>query len=298
MTGDSINNRADRAHLLYDWANGFIRGSFDILRDAIKRFGDARAGEAAASIAFFAIFSLFPLLLALIIGGSFILESKLVQQWILDVVDRFFPVAQQLIERNIRGVLELRGTVGLVAFIGLTWSATGALTILTRNINRAWTEASPRNFFQDRLVALGMIGGMAALLVSSSILSAALDVLSRLDVPVVGDLAVNGTPLWASLLGMMPRLFVFLALLGLYRWTPNTQVRWSEAFWGALVATPAGEIATNGFTWYLSSGVVRYELIYGSLGAMVALMLWIYIGVLIILFGAHISAAIARRRGG
>jgi len=272
-----------------------LRVSWAILSDAARRFGDTRAGEAAASIAFYAIFSLFPLLLALIIGGSFILESKQVQQRVLDIIAEFFPVAQQLIERNIRGVLKLRGTVGLVAFIGLTWSATGALTILARNINRAWTEASPRNFFQDRLVALGMVGGMAALLVSSSILSAALNVLSRLNAPLVGELAVNGTFLWTSLLSMIPRLFIFFILLGLYRWTPNTRVRWSEAFWGALVATPAGEIATNGFTWYISSGVVHYELVYGSLGAMVALMLWIYIGVQIILFGAHISAAIARR---
>jgi len=242
-----------------------LRASWAILSDAVRRFGDTRASEAAASIAFYTVFSLFPLLLSLIIGGSFILESEQVQQWVLEVVVEFFPVAQQLIERNIRGVLELRGTVGLVAFIGLAWSATGALTILARNINRAWTEASPRNFFQDRLVALGMVGGMAVMLVISSISSAVLNVLARLDVPLVGELA------------------------------PNTKVRWSEVFWGALVATCAGEIATNGFSWYLSSGIVHYELIYGSLGTVVALMLWIYIGVQIILFGAHVSAAIARR---
>ena len=59
-----------------------------------------------------------------------------------------------------------------------------------------------------------------------------------------------------------------------------------------------GEIATDGFSWYLSSGIVRYELVYGSLGTVVALMLWIYIGVLITLFGAHLSAAVARHRRG
>jgi membrane protein len=75
-------------------------------------------------------------------------------------------------------------------------------------------------------------------------------------------------------------------------------VRWWEAFWGALVATLAGEIATRGFTWYLSSGIVQYELVYGSLGAIVALMLWIYIGGWIVLFGAHLSAAVARGRRG
>jgi membrane protein len=84
--------------------------------------------------------------------------------------------------------------------------------------------------------------------------------------------------------------------MGMYRWVPNTRVKWSEAFWGALVATPAGEIATDAFSWYLSTGIVRYELVYGSLGTVVVLMLRIYIGALITLFGAHLSAAVARHR--
>ena len=107
---------------------------------------------------------------------------------------------------------------------------------------------------------------------------------------------MNETPLWTTFLGSAPRLLVFFALWGLYRWMPNTKVRWSEAFWGALVATPAGEIATDGFSWYLSSGIVHYELVYGSLGTVVALMLWIYIGFTITLFGAHLSAAVARHK--
>ena len=105
---------------------------------------------------------------------------------------------------------------------------------------------------------------------------------------------MDGTPLWAVLSSVVLRLFTFLALVGLYLWVPNTTVRWRDAFWGALVATLAGEIATKAFTWYLSSGFVQYELVYGSLATIVALMLWIYIGSLIILFGAHLSAAIAR----
>ncbi|MEE8390351.1 MAG: YihY/virulence factor BrkB family protein, partial [Anaerolineae bacterium] len=104
------------------------------------------------------------------------------------------------------------------------------------------------------------------------------------------------TPLWTLLLAVISRTFVFFALLGLYRWVPNTKVKWSEAFWGALVAVPAGEIATNGFSWYLSSGIVQYELVYGSLGTVVALMLWIYIGAVIVLFGAHLTAAVTRHR--
>jgi len=280
----------------YNQANGLTGGLLGIPRDAIQHFAAVRAAEATASIAYYAIFSLFPLLLALIAGGSFVLESEQVQRLVLDFVDEVFPVSQRLIERNIQAVLALRGTVRFVALISLVWSATGGLTALIRNINRAWSEAKPRNFLEDRLLALGMVGGLAVLLALSSVSTTVLDVLARFSVPIGGGLSIYETFLWTILSGIVPRLFAFSALLGLYRWVPNTQVRWSEAFWGALVATLAWRIATNGFTWYLSSGIVRYELVYGSLGAIVALMLWIYIIGLIALFGAHLSAAIARHR--
>lgn len=143
-------------------------------------------------------------------------------------------------------------------------------------------------------MALGMVSGLAVLLVLSLISNTMLNVFARFSVPIGGGLSVGEIPLWTTLLSVVPRLLVFLALLGLYRWVPNAKVEWSEAFWGALVTAPAGEIATGGFVWYLSSGIVHYELVYGSLGTIVALMLWIYIGALITLFGAHLSAAVAR----
>jgi membrane protein len=298
MFGNLRKNSAEMATVFYQRVNRLTGGSIGILGDAIRHFGEARAGEASASITFYAIFSLFPLLLALIAGGSFVLQIEQVQQRVLGVVNEFFPVAQRLIERNIQGVLEMRGTVSVVALISLVWSGTGVLTILARNIDRAWPEAKPRNFVQSRLMAMGMVSILAALLVISSVSNTILNVLARFSIPVGGGVAMDETPLWATLLRWVPRSFVFFALMGLYRWMPNTKVKWSEAFWGALVATPVGELATHGFSWYLSSGIVHYKLVYGSLTTVVALMLWIYISVQITLFGAHLSAAVARCKRG
>jgi len=296
MFGNSQKNLIDSMKALRQWADRHTGGSLSIMYDAIRHFTDARAAEAAAGIAFYAIFSLFPLLLALIVAGSFVLEFEQVQRRVLDVVAEVFPVAQQLIKRNIQGVLELRGTVGIIALVGLVWSATGVLTAMARNINRAWPEADPRSFVEDRVMALGMVTILAVLLAISSLSNTVFNVLARFRVPIGGGFSVDETSLWTTLLSSVPRAFVFLAFLGLYHWVPNTKVTWSEAFWGALVATPAGEIATDAFSWYLSSGIVQYELVYGSLGTIVALMLRIYIGALIALFGAHLSAAVARHR--
>ena len=134
-------------------------------------------------MAYYTLFSLFPLLLALVAAGSFLLDRQHVFQQVIDLVTQAFPISQNLLEENLRQVLRLRGAVGLIGLGGALWSATGAFTVLTRNINRAWRKAPPRGFLQSRLVALGMMGSLAVLLVISLLLSTALNVLSRFQVP-------------------------------------------------------------------------------------------------------------------
>ncbi|MCK4452173.1 MAG: YihY/virulence factor BrkB family protein [Anaerolineae bacterium] len=295
--GNLRKNSAGKIKSLYNWANGLTGGSLSVFNDAVQHFVGARAAEASASIAYYAIFSLFPLLIILVVVGSFVLESEDVQRWVLDFEAQVIPVSHQLIEKNIQRIFELRGTVGFVALVGLSWSATSVLAVLVRNINCAWTEAEPRNFLESRLMALGIVGGLVVLLFLSSVLTTVLGTLARFSVPLWGGFSMQETLLWTILSSVLPRLTAFLALLGFYCWVPNVKVKWSEASWGASVAILAWEIATRGFTWYLSSGIVQYELVYGSLGTVVVLMLWMYIGVLITLFGAHLGAAIARRAG-
>jgi membrane protein len=209
-------------------------------------------------------------------------------------VSNAFPISQNLIEENLRQVLALRGPVGLIGLGVALWSASGAFTILMRNINRAWTKAPPRSFLQGRLVALGMVGALAMLLVISLLLSTALNVLSRLQVPLVDVESLYGTPIWTALSDLVPWFVSILLFLALYRWVPNAEVKWSAAFLAALVVAVAWELAANGCAWYVSSGLARYRMVYGSLATVVALLFWIYLSGWIIIFGAHLSAAIAR----
>ena len=284
-----------RAKAVYGRADEITGGTLSIVRDAIKQFGDARGSEAAASMAYYTLFSLFPLLLALVAAGSFFLDRQNVFQQVVDLVSRAFPISQPLIEENLQQVLKLREAVGLIGLGVALWSATGAFTVLTRNINRAWAQAPPRGFFENRLVALGIVGSLALLLVVSLLSSTALNILARFQVSLVNLESLYGTPLWTVVSDVVPWLLILLLFLGLYRWVPNAEVPWSAAFWAGLVVAVAWEIAANVFAWYVSSGLARYRVVYGSLGTVVALMFWIYLSSWIILFGAHLSAAIARR---
>jgi membrane protein len=266
----------------------FDRGLLGILKSAFETFSETRASQAAAGLAYYAIFSIFPFLLFIIAIGSYFLDRQQAYQIATRLVQNALPVSSQLITENLKQVLSARGAVSVISLVTLLWSASGFFSNLAYNINLAWQGASRRNFFEKRLVGLGMIAGLGLLL----LLSLTLDwVVPYLDALIASPLPLG---LWRffSILGSW--LTIFLLFLALYAWVPTEGVYWSAALWGALVASVGWKVATSGFSWYIQSGLGKYQLVYGSLGAIVALLFLIFIMATVTLFGAHLSAAIDR----
>ncbi|MCL7451840.1 MAG: YihY/virulence factor BrkB family protein [Anaerolineae bacterium] len=280
---------------LYQWLNRVTGGVPRILGTTFGSFGEARGSEAAAGMAYYALFSLFPLTLALVaIGGFFLERQQAVQQTIL-LIRQAFPVSQSLIVENIQQVLELRGTVGLIGLVGTLWSASGFFTILTRNVNRAWPSATARGFWARRLIALTMIGILFGLLLVSLLSRTALNLLSQLQIPLGDSGSISDTPLWLVASTLVPWLLTLVLFTALYRWVPNTQVPGWAALWPAVVVSAVWQIGAGVFAWYVGSGLAPYRVVYGSLGTIIALIFWIYLSNWLIVFGAHLSAAIAQR---
>jgi YihY family inner membrane protein len=282
----------EKIEAVYTKANRWSGERLDIFKHTFESFTKVRGAQAAASMAYYAFFSLFPLLLVFVSIGGFFLESEQVYQQTLILVEEAIPVSQSLIEENLQRLLNARGAVGLIGLVGLIWSASGVFSGLAYNINLAWMEAQERSFLQKRFVALAMMGVLTVLLIATLILEAAVEILSRLKIPLLGNISIYTSSLWGLLSNLVPWFFILVLYLALYRWVPNRKVSWISALWGAIFSATAWEIVTSVFVWYLDSGLGRYEVIYGSLGAVAALMVLIYIISLITLFGAHLSAAI------
>jgi len=267
-----------------------------MLVDAIQTFSRSRGAEAAASVAFFAIFSLFPLLLFIVVGASFFLDEKVVQDKLIEAVQNTIPISSELITLNIRSVLQKRGSFSLVALVSLWWSASGMFNNITANLTRAWPQASMRNFIKRRLVALGFVSGLVGLLFISLIATTILDLLPLEYLPYWDTVSIEVTVLWKLFSKYVPILFRLLVFWVLYTWGPNVTVPIKAAFWGALLTTVGWELSTAVFSWYLGSGYSRYTLVYGSLSRIVVLLFWIYLSSWILLFGAHLTAAITRKK--
>jgi len=270
------------------------QGILGIVWRAVGGFSKARGAEAAASLAYYALFSMFPLLIVVVTAGSSVLGSEEVLHQIMRLFDQVIPVSHELIEDNLRRLLALREPMGVVGLVALLLSAAVYFTTLLRNINRAWSDAKRLNAIVRQLLALAAVIVLAALFILSILTTALVQIMPRLSTALSElNAALYDTASWAILSRLVSWALTFLTFLMFYRWVPNARVPWKAAAWGSLIATVAWHLAAQGFGWYLGSGLAGYELIYGSLATIITLLLWIYMSNFIILFGAHLSSAIA-----
>ena len=281
-----LTHLLDQLKVFYHKIDGLTGGSLHILQRTLDSFNLAHAAIAAAAIAFYAFFSLFPLLLILAVIGSSFLKSEEVYAEILAIIARGIPISQELVESNLQRLLESRSTVTLFSLASLIWSASAVFNTLAYNINLPWPRGQRRNFVQNRLIALSIIGIFTILLSLSFFFDTIIKLLPDLSIREVSF------SLREFLYSTLPILVIFMLLAGLYRWVPKNRSHWKAVLISALIGSFAWQGASYLLTWYLGSGLANYSFVYGSLGAVVALMLLIYILNWIVLFGAHLCAAI------
>ena len=289
-----FSNLTRRMESFYRKVDGLSGGVLEILRRTFQRFGEERGSEAAASLAYYAFFSIFPMLLVFIAVGSFFIDQEEVQAQLLNLLQGVLPGLQEAILANIESVLEQRGTVTFIALISLTWSATSVFDILAKNLNRAFPQADIPNFLKRRLVGFLMLLALALLMVLSFAASTLSSLVPVINIPLGSSKSLHETFLWQVGAFLVPIGINTLMFWAMYLWVPTVKVSRKASLIGSLLAGVSWELLNNIFTWYLSSGLSQYRLIYGSLWTIVALLFWIYLTATITLMGAHLTASIQR----
>lgn len=274
---------------IYHEVNHLGGDYFHILRHAMRTFGEKQASQASAGLAYYTLFSIFPLLLVFVAAGSYFLDRNQVFTTVTQFIQQALPISKAVINENLQEILEKRGTAGILSSLTLLWLASNMFSSLAYNINIAWPLASRRNFLQSRLIGLWMILGLIGLIVISLILSW---ITANLPFLNFNDAAPANLLLLRVISGFGSWMLLFLVFFTLYHHVPTLRVKWKATFWGALLASLAWKAVTAGFAWFMENNIGRYQLIYGSLGAIVAFLFLVYIISLITLFGAHLSAAI------
>ncbi len=272
----------------YRELNRWTKGGIEVLVTCIDSFNEHRVSQTSASLGYYTIFSIFPLLATILLFASRFVDPAEVHLMVTNWVDEFIPFAADFVNENLAIVFSIGNIVGVIAVGGLLWSATTVFYILVYNINLPWSRAKARQPVKNRMIALGIIGLLLMGLVLSTMVTTFVDVLNNL----LPFLDLLETPFWNFLLGLAPFLLRFMVFFGLYRFVPDVKVRNRSALLVALIVMIILEATSQGFTFMVQVGLVRYQAIYGTLGTIMTLMLWVYINFVVILFGAHLTHAL------
>jgi membrane protein len=294
----SLPNFAGPLEALYNRANKLTAGWLAVARQAVEGYASAHGSQASASMAYYTLFSMFPLLLALTITMSLFVDVESAQAVLLSVLDELLPnstVLDQFIVDIVNSVAANRTEIGILSVLALFWSASSAFTTLTYNIDLAWSRERLPNPVKARLIGLLMIGVIYVFLLLALIAIPLLGALAARPTPILTAVGVDISWLWSWAPRVIAVTVTLLALLAIYHWVPRRRVSWRAALGAAVPTTLALQVLNAGFGWYLSSRMARYELIYGSLTSIIVLMLWVYFSVTIIFMGAHLCASISQR---
>ena len=256
----------------------------------VKELGEDDASQRAAGVAYYAVLSLFPLLLGLIAVFGFFLPSETVQEKLFDFFESNLPGAIDVLEQNIDSVIQFRGAIGAVSLVLLFWSASAMFGAINQSINRVWDVHKDRPFYIRKLRDLSMAIGTGILFILSIGATSVFSIMSNLDSP----LAATASDIGARLLAFLFSIGIFMVL---YKFIPNTKTYWRYVWPGALLAGVLFEIAKTGFVFYLDH-FANYESVYGNVASVIILLFWIYVSAFILILGAEISAEYGRMRVG
>jgi len=262
---------------------------------ALREFVADRGHRDAAQISFFAVLSAIPLAMLLVGAFGLVFDEATVRERVITTAFDSVPVVQEgereRLERAVGDALDNVGRIGPISVLLLIAAATGVMGALRHSINVAWDIEARPPLLRRKALDLALVLGATTLLVVSGSLTLTRGASERVD-----DEAGGGAVLAFLLDGLseaLPFAFVAAGLLFLYRVLPMHRPRVREIWPGALVAAAGLFIVKGGLELYLEH-LADFGALYGSLGALMALLIFVFAAANVLVFGAEFASEWAR----
>jgi membrane protein len=248
----------------------------------------------AASIAYYALLSLFPFFLLLFSILAGITSSDADREAVQGFVLRYFPQRFTFVDEQLKLMQRSGVRLGVAGSLLMVWAAMGVFGAITSAVNHAWGVERQPSYFKHKMISFVMLVMASLLLIGTLILVSAINVAEANwfaavaartpGVDVFQGLAIK----WASTLA-----FMFVVGLIFY-FVPNAKVRFRDVWVGAVLTGLLWRAAFAGFSWYVRDHS-RFS-VHGSIAAVVVFLFWVYISAIILLYGVEVTAANARLR--
>jgi len=265
------------------------------IKNLIFRFQDDEVLALASQLAYSLVFSFFPFLIFLM---TLVGYSPISSEEVLSGLYRILPYdTLELIKNTIIEVVETKnGHLLSISLIITLWTSAGGFNAVIRGLNKAYDEAEHRSIFKVQLVAILCTVGVTLVIIITILLLVFGQTLGRLLAIRLG-LSYQFQVTWNAvryIIILLSTIFIFAAL---YHYTPCRRLTWFEVMPGAIFSTVALISVSIGFAFYVNN-FGNYSRIYGSIGAVIVLLTWLFLLAIIIIMGGEVNATLAFDREG
>jgi len=265
-----------------------------MISHAVHQFHENDLFTSAAAMSYFGLMTLFPALLLLLALSNRVTAGS---QMITHIV-QVYPGSTKFLQDTIKSLSAISTGVVITCAVIVLWAGSWVFAIVERALNRVW-GTSHRTFLHGRALTLAMIGAAGLLLVVSvlatSVLVGLQDVAARLSprqLERYALLTTAGSLFWQIGFALVSLLVTCALFSIVYKFMPNAHVSVRDTIPGAVIGGLLWEAAKYGFAWALT--YFNYEQVYGSVGAVVAVLTWGYTSSLVLLFGAQLTGVFHR----
>lgn len=264
-----------------------------ICTDLTNEFFSKNGPQLAAAVAYYALLSFIPLSLALISLLGFLIGSIESQDRMAEVLGSLMPVSQDSVAHTLQVVVNTRHLTGLIGLLGLLWPSTAVFGTIRKSVNFLWGVQKTRPFFHERFIDFALTAATGILMVTPLAITVGIGFLGEVIEAIYPNTSFRGDEIVGRIFGYLSPLVSFSVFMLLYRYLPNTKVTFRDVWPGALLASIAFEVTKYWFLWYARTYPLL-DTIYGPVGALVALLGWVWISADILLYGAMATSRYSR----
>jgi membrane protein len=249
----------------------------------------------AASIAYYALLSLFPFLLLVISMLGAVTADDADRMSVLSFVFRYFPTQLDFVTGQLDALRTARLQLGVAGSLALIWGSLGVFGAVTSAVNEAWGVEKQRSFWKHRLVSFLMLVAAGGVMMLALLL---VSLIQMAQATWFGAMLASYTWLTTLQTYAVRNLATGLLVIGLglvFYFIPNAKTRFRDVWVGAVLTGLLWRLAFQGFAWYIRVNA-GLKMIHGSLAAVIVFLLCVYVSSIILMYGVEFTAAYARLR--
>jgi membrane protein len=249
----------------------------------------------AASIAYYALLSLFPFLLLSISLLGAITADDADRLSVLSFVFRFFPTQLDFVTGQLDALRAARLQLGVAGSLALIWGSLGVFGAVTSAVNEAWGVEKQRSFWKHRLVSFLMLVAAGGVMMLALLL---VSLIQMAQATWFGAMLTSYqwlTNLQSFAFRNLATGLLVVALGLVFYFIPNAKTRFRDVWVGAVLTGLLWRLAFQGFAWYIRINA-GLKMIHGSVAAVMVFLLWVYVSSIILMYGVEFTAAYARLR--